>query len=296
MTDGEFDPCAVLSSLGYRQVEGVERVLGGWETSLWRFATPDGRLHALRVYPSAEHAAAARREEVALRTCWDAGVPVPAVEASGRWEERPALVLSWCAGTTSLAAMVRRPWSIWRLGLLFGRQQARIHHVAPPAALLEGAPDNWLGWVDEQPDIVGRVRGMDVSTASIIHLDYHPLNVLSDGRRISGVLDWPHAVAGDPRADLARTATLVLAAPPPPGATRLIAGALRRLFHLAWRRGYASEAGPVGDLAPFMAWAAATLVHDLLEARSRPQSWAGEDDLVAARRWLDQWKRRAGIP
>ena len=296
MTEGELDPRAVLSSLGFLEVEALEPVLGGWETSLWRFATPDGRLHALRIYPSPEHAAAARREEAALHACAAAGVPVPAVEASGQWEGRPALVLSWCPGTTCLAAMVRRPWSIWRLGLIFGRQQARIHSLAPPAALLEGAPDNWLAWVaNDHPDVHACVQRMRPSTGSLIHLDYHPLNVLTDGRHITGVVDWPHAVAGDPRADLARTATLVMAAPPPPGPARLIARAGRRLFYLAWRRGYVSEAGPVGDLAPFMAWAAATLVHDLLEARSRPQSWAEDEDLVAARRWLERWKRRAGI-
>jgi len=275
----------------------VEPVLGGWETSLWRFATTDGRLHALRIYPSPEHAAAARREEVALRTCWDADVPVPTVEASGQWEGRPVLVLSWCPGTTCLAAMLRRPWSIWRLGVSFGRQQARIHGVAPPAALLEGAPDNWLVWGAEQhPEVVARLREMTISTASLIHLDYHPLNVLTDGRRITGVLDWPHGIAGDPRADFARTATLLLTASAPPGPTRPVVRAGRRLFYLAWRQGYTSEAGPVGDLAPFMAWAGVTRLNDLEDARSRPQSWADQRDFVAARRWVEQWKRRAGIP
>ena len=85
MIEGELDPRAVLSSLGFPEVEALERVLGGLETSLWRFATPDRRLHALRVYPGPDHAVAARSEEAALHVCWDAGVPVPAVEASGQW-------------------------------------------------------------------------------------------------------------------------------------------------------------------------------------------------------------------
>jgi hypothetical protein len=233
-------------------------VLGGWETSLWRFATPDGQRHALRIYPGPEYARGARKEEAALRACTAAGVPVPAVEASGQWEGRPVLVLSWCPGRTYLAAMLRRPWSIWRMGLSFGRQQVRIHRVAPPSALLEGAPDNWLAWGAEQhPDIYAYVRRMTISTTSLIHLDYHPLNVLTDGRQITGIIDWPNAAAGDPRADLARTAVLLLVTSPPPGPTRLLAKAGRRLFYLAWRRGYVSEAGPVGDLASFMAWAGA---------------------------------------
>lgn len=297
MTESELDPRAVLSSLGFPEVEAVEPVLGGWDTSLWRFATTDGRLHALRVYPSPESAAAARREEAALCACWDAGVPVPAVEASGQWEGRPALVLSWCAGSTSLAYMTRRPWSAWRQGVAFGRQQARIHGVTPPSVLVEGAPDIWLtGGAVEHPDVVDRLRGMNISTASLVHFDYHPLNVMTDGRRITGIIDWPNAFAGDPRADFARTAMLLMAASAPPGPTRLLVGALRRLFYLAYRRGYASEAGPLGDLAPFMAWAGMTRLQDLEYHRSRSQSWATEEDWAAARRWLERWKRRAGMP
>ncbi len=296
MSEGELDPCAVLSSLGFDKVTTPEPVLGGWETSLWRFATPDGRHHALRIYPSAESADAARREEAALRACEAAGIPVPAVEASGQWEGRPVLVESWCAGSTSLDYMVRHPWSAWRQGVTFGRQQARIHRVAPPSVLLEGAPDNWLAWSGQgHPEILARVRAMDVSVASLVHFDYHPLNVLTDGRRITGIIDWPNAFAGDPRADIARTATLLLAASAPPGPTRLVIGSLRQLFYLAWRRGYASEAGPLGDLAPFMALAGITRLQDLESARSRPQAWADEADFVAARRWVERWKRRAGI-
>ena len=293
----EIDPRAVLRSLGYDEVEALERVLGGWETSLWRFVTPDGERHALRVHPGPEHALGARNEETALRACVATGVPAPAVEATGQWEGRPVLVLSWCPGRTCLAAMLRRPWSIWRIGLSLGRQQARIHRVPPPSVLLEGAPEYWLARGALQcPEVFARVRRMALSTASLIHLDYHPLNVLMDRGRITGILDWSNAAAGDPRADFARTAALLLTASAPPGPARLPIGAARRLFYLAWRRGYVSAAGPLGDLAPLMAWAGATRLQDLGYARTRPQSWAGAEDFAAARRWVDQWKRRAGIP
>jgi aminoglycoside phosphotransferase (APT) family kinase protein len=297
MSGGDIDPRAVLSSLGYASVQALEPVLGGWETSLWRFDTPDGQRHALRVYPGPEHAGSARREEAALQACMDAGVPAPSVEATGQWEGRPLLVIGWCQGATLLAAMLRRPWSTWRQGFAFGRLQAQIHRVAPPAALLEGAPHNWmLRGALQHPEVFVGVQGMALSTASLIHLDYHPLNVLTDGRRFTGIIDWSNAAAGDRRADFARTATLLLTASAPPGPTRPVIRALRHLFYLAWQRGYVSEAGPLSDLAPFMAWAGATRLQDLEDARSRPQSWASEDDFVAAQRWVERWKRRAGIP
>lgn len=36
-----------------------------------------------------------------------------------------------------------------------------------------------------------------------VHADLHPLNILSDGRRLSGVIDWGGLCAGDPAHDLA---------------------------------------------------------------------------------------------
>ncbi len=297
MIPGDIDPRSVLLSLGYTDVTALEPVLGGWETRLWRFKTPDGQRHALRVYPGPEHAGSARNEEAALRACMDAGVPVPALEATGQWESRPLLVIGWCPGTTLLATVVRRPWSIWRWGSAFGRLQAQIHRVPPPEALLEGAPHNWLlRGALQRPEVFVRMQGLAISTDSLIHLDYHPLNVLTDGRRFTGVIDWSSATAGDPRADFARTATLLLTASSPPGPTRPLVAAFRRLFYLAWRRGYASETGPMQDLAPFMAWAGATRLQDLEGVRGSTQSWASEADFAAARRWVDHWKRRAGIP
>jgi aminoglycoside phosphotransferase (APT) family kinase protein len=44
---------------------------------------------------------------------------------------------------------------------------------------------------------------------SVVHMDYHPLNVLVRGGRISGVIDWVSAEAGDRHLDVATTATIL---------------------------------------------------------------------------------------
>src|SRR3990172_184609 len=94
----DIDPVAVLRSLGFPPPANVEPVAGGWDTAIWRFATPDGTRHALRLYRSADRAPAAMRERVALQAAAAAGLPVPAVEAFGAWQDRPVVVLSWCSG------------------------------------------------------------------------------------------------------------------------------------------------------------------------------------------------------
>ena len=54
-----------------------------------------------------------------------------------------------------------------------------------------------LDWIHE----VGR-SASDMDGDDLVHLDYHPGNILVSGRRISGVIDWDGARRGDRRFDL----------------------------------------------------------------------------------------------
>lgn len=51
--------------------------------------------------------------------------------------------------------------------------------------------------------IVRRGAGLAVPQDDIVHFDFTPLNILVDGERISGVVDWDGACAGDRAFDLA---------------------------------------------------------------------------------------------
>src|SRR3989304_1217009 len=73
--EARLDPRQALSQLGFPVVGEPERVLGGWDTLLWHFATPDGREHSLRVYHLPQRKEVAWRESVALETCAGAAPP-----------------------------------------------------------------------------------------------------------------------------------------------------------------------------------------------------------------------------
>src|SRR5215217_3804538 len=103
-----IDPAAVLAALGIRDAGNLQRVTGGWDTAIWRYSTPDGSGHALRVLRPAQ-AIRAGREQAALRAAEAGGLPVPRVEATGVWEGHPAVVLSWSPGVPLLAAVERQP-------------------------------------------------------------------------------------------------------------------------------------------------------------------------------------------
>jgi aminoglycoside phosphotransferase (APT) family kinase protein len=106
------------------------------------------------------------------------GFPAPEVfDASG-----PDLVMARLEGPTMLADAGRRPWRLFRHAALLADLHRRLH--ALPA--LDGL---------RQPFGPG---------PSILHLDFHPDNVMmtADG---PVVIDWPNAAVGPPAADVAHT-------------------------------------------------------------------------------------------
>ena len=269
----------MLSTLGVHAPSAVTPVAGGWDTQIFRVSAASD-VFALRVFRP-EQLATCHREAAVMQFASDGGLPVPKIQAEGVSGGRPALLMSWCPGRTLLAEVQARPWRLWSLGVALGRMHARIHALAVPAALLDVVP----AW-DSQRD--------DLAAASLLHMDYHPLNVMVHDGQVSGVLDWANVRVGDRRADLARTVTLLRLPPLPPGTPAVVQLVARPLLEAAWRAGYRQlqMADPFVDMAPFYAWAGAMMERDLRPKLGRPGVWLQESDLARIHRWTLGWKQQ----
>ena len=287
------DPTAILAALGIDTVDRATRIQGGWDTLLWRVEA-DGKTYALRVFRP-EQAAVCEREALAMRALAPAGLPVPVVHARATWQTRPALLLSWISGAPLLTQAQAQPWRVWQLGVAMGRMHARIHRLPVADSLRRALPD-WLARAGELPPGLRRelASAAESRQPSLLHLDFHPLNVMAEGGRITGVLDWANVAVGDRRADLARTVTILRLAPAPPG-TPAIVRLLRRMLEAAWRTGYqAGEPGqPFDNLEPFYAWAGTLMERDLRPKLGRPGVWLQERDLRAVQQWTADRMQRA---
>jgi len=253
----------------------VERATGGSDTMVWRLER-GGRQYALRVF-RADQIATLRRELVAVEAALGGGVPVPRVYAIGTYKQRPALLTAWCGGRQLLDELRQRPSHVLALGAQFGRWHAAIHRIEPPTSLRA----NWIDWAGPlEPAFAHYLERLSSARRPrLLHLDYHPLNVLVHHGQVSAVLDWTNAHAGDPRADCARTVTMLRLHPPRGGPGER---AVRLLLEIGWRYGY----GPLGtDMAPFYAWAGMAMQHDLASRFKTAE-------LARIGRWTAGWKRR----
>jgi aminoglycoside phosphotransferase (APT) family kinase protein len=288
--DPTLDPYAILAALEIRNIHAVSPVAGGADTSIWR-VEHDSVTSALRVFRPSQ-AKTYAREQIAMDEAARHGVAVPIVRASGYWQDRPALLLSWCAGRSLRDTLQESPWRILQLGRAFGRMQAQIHQVQATALAAAPAVD-WIGWYNAaDAELQARLRASAGHRRQLLHLDYHPLNVLTHATGVSAVLDWANACAGDPRADLARTYTILLVEPHMPGREPLWYRAARRLLAQTWLAGYRSVAGPLLDMPMFFAWAGAVMAADLAPRVDDPQSWWQPAHLERIRRWTRRWRER----
>jgi aminoglycoside phosphotransferase (APT) family kinase protein len=261
-------------------VDRIKRATGGAATSVW-LVDVGARRYALRVF-KAHEVHVLKRELTVMAAAGQGGVPVPRVHAAGTHDERPALLLEWCNGQPLFDSLSRRPRHVFRLGVAFGELQRALHRVAAPADLRA----TWIDWPSAaEPALAARLRALDLRGDRLLHLDFHPLNVLADQFTPTAILDWTNAHAGDARADVARTATILRLMP-----RVLKQSPMARLgslvFELAWRRGY----GAFGDdMAPFYAWAGGAMLSDLA-GRFPP------DALGPVQRWTRAWRQRSHLP
>ena len=251
---------------------------------VWRMQGKEGTF-ALRVLRPGEHETAIA-ERRAMDAARDAGAPAPAVVATGTWERRPVMLLSWCEGQPLRDVGRARPWAAFALGVACGRAQARLN-AQPAPADLEAA-----GWItrfgDPDPELSSRLTAAESSPAGLLHLDFHPDNVLVSGTEVTGLVDWTNAGGGDGRADLARTWSL-LTHRARGGARARATSLVWRLAAAGWHRGYEQVAGRQRDMLVFQIWALTGLLHSL-----RGEG-AAAGDLTQLERRIARMRKRAGM-
>ena len=241
------DVATAFSALSGRGVLEVQQLPGGSGSPSWRVTAADG-VYAARLYNAPQPAYG---QAQLLRYLAQQGFPVPEVAFVGTYQAHHLLALSWVQGLTVAEALRAQPGRAQQLGQIFGEAHARLHTVPVTPELhavlrLLGSP--------EQP----------TSTPVLLHLDYHPLNVLTDGTVITGVIDWENVRLGDARYDAARSLSILCADPNIRALPTLFRQGVRT-FRRSYVRGYQDVMGEASltALAPFLLWSGQFMLNDL---------------------------------
>jgi aminoglycoside phosphotransferase (APT) family kinase protein len=289
----DADPAHILTEAGWPEPRDLSQIEGGWDTVIWRFQTPDGKLHGLRLYrPGDSIDEKFRRECATIEALRAAGLPAPAVEATGSHDGLPFLVMSWLPGTAIVTILEKKLWRLFNLASEFGRLQARYHRLAPPDEL-RWEDSAWCE-LEHDPALSAAVRA-DCRDDALCHFDYHPLNVLADAKGITGIVDFSFSGVADRRADLGRTQAILTAAPIPPSPMKPLLQLIRKQFATHWRKGYTAEAGEFPLEPLYEAWGGATFVRDIEDAVADGRGWGTPADVEKIKAFVAERKRAAGL-
>ena len=206
-------------------------------------AIPAGQSIVLRFYQGPAANSKGAREHTTIDRLYAAGycVPRPYVfEADHRALGAPFLIMQRLAGNTLFGIRsFPRAFKTFSMAFYsFVRAQATLHRFDPrcpglceiPRALASvpgsGADspllDRVLATIANRIEtgplpglrealnlVTERAARFRASPDSLVHMDYHPLNVMVDGVRVTGVLDWMNADVGDRHLDAAMTAVIL---------------------------------------------------------------------------------------
>ena len=286
------DPQLVIDAAGITGATGVEPVGGGMSGAvLWRVRRQAPASDVLlRLFPDWDMHAV-EREAASQRHAGSGGIPVPTVSFVGEIASCPVMVMDWVDSRTMLAHLIDMPDRTEHLGHQSGHTLARLHALPlPEPSQPGGTVERWNAWVD--PWLRDRVT-VESPHRVLVHADFHPVNLLTDGEEVVSVLDWSNASIAHPLVDLGRTfACLRLGA-------ILFADLLATDQIDRWWRGlvagYGATDRSIEDLAPFFTFGLVTLVEERLRVASAGIPDSAIDALIVERdAWLDLAVRSGG--
>jgi aminoglycoside phosphotransferase (APT) family kinase protein len=206
-------------------------------------AIPVGRPMVLRFYQGSAADAKGTREHVTIDRLFNVGYRVPrpyAFERDHRALGAPFLIMERLAGSRLFTvSSFPNAFKTFSMGFFsFVRAQSRLHKFDPSSAGLREIPRAYapIGDAPANAPLLDRVLAIIAnrvetgplpglrealnlvseraprfrhSPDSLVHMDYHPLNVMVQGVRLTGVIDWVNTDVGDRHLDAAMTAVIL---------------------------------------------------------------------------------------
>jgi aminoglycoside phosphotransferase (APT) family kinase protein len=277
----------ILKELGVNSFKSYEKIIGGRDSSVWRVNGLDGVTYALRVIPKNRHHQFMQEKNV-IKLAGDNGIPVPKVYSVKLVGEYSVMLMEWVSGHTVLSELLERPDNVRRIGIQFGKVQAAIHSISLEKTE-ESIAQDWLQPKTSDENEILELISLDASKKgnALLHLDYHPLNVLTDGEKITAVIDWTNASRGDYRFDLARTLSIIRLEGNKPGTPFEDSPSLIEEFEKGWLEGYENAIKTkIQSLSLYNAWAGIRMKQDL-------SGNLQEADHLRIQQWVSYWLENA---
>jgi len=183
-----------------------------------------------------------RNEEINTGEAYAKGISKVKCYGQVRVGEQTGLVIERVEGKTLISLASDKPGIVFKVPELMANLQINMHNTGTSVIqsykmmvwnALSTDPLNFLSQEDKAVvlDFLETLPDGD----SILHLDYHPDNIISDTREAT-IIDWMTAARGAPAADIAATLYLLNEGEMIPGLNRIVAFLLESIRKLICSR------------------------------------------------------------
>jgi aminoglycoside phosphotransferase (APT) family kinase protein len=224
------------------KVFNINDIASGWETEVISFdlryfsQNKENNGHFVaRIYPGNMGTHRAKFEYDLLNSLHTARYPVPRVflvDTESEIFKRPFIIMQRIIGSTMVDRMLLENGSIdSKMADMFCSLFVQLHRLdwrrmtivperylqSDSKSLFEENLDRWrehvmshdVGVLSPIIDwLLANLRRIEFSPVSLLHKDFHPMNILMDQKGNPFVIDWTAATLGDPRIDVAWTLLL----------------------------------------------------------------------------------------
>lgn len=175
------------------------------------------------------------RECVNSKEAYEKGVAKAYCYGKVQVGERSGILMERIEGKTMIEMLGKKPAIVFQASKIMARLQIQLHHTHTDKIrsykdmvldALEAAPLRFL--TEEERKRAAERIGALADGDAILHLDYHPDNIMTAGEDYT-VIDWMTAARGTPAADVAATLFLLNECEMIPGLSPAVAAVLEFL-------------------------------------------------------------------
>ncbi|MDC7242136.1 MAG: aminoglycoside phosphotransferase family protein [Spirochaetales bacterium] len=183
-----------------------------------------------------------RNEEINTNEAFSRGVSKVQCHGLVEVDGQLGLIMERVEGKTLISLAASKPGTALAVPALMASLQINMHRTETTSIrcykeivlkALESQPLSFLS-SDERTLVRKKLDSLPDGN-SILHLDYHPDNIMSDTREAT-IIDWMTAASGPPAADVAATLYLLNEGEMIPGLNRVVASVLESIRKLICRR------------------------------------------------------------
>lgn len=184
-------------------------------------------------------------EEINTTETFEKGVSQVKCFGHTKVGERTGIIVGRVPGKTLIALASSKPLIVLQASAIMAEQQIRMHHAHTNKirsykeivlGALQSDPLSFLS--DSEKNLAIQKINALPDGDSILHFDFHPDNIMSDGKSTT-VIDWMTAARGVPAADVAATLFLLNEGEMIPGLSKAVAAAMELIRKSICKKYYA---------------------------------------------------------